>query len=114
MAQASMGYTHVAATAAPEILWNSEYTGAAVTLDTAAFSDGVCKAGTPIGADGAVANSASALGILLVDVHEERPQGTVVIGGYINTKVAQEHSGVTLSAEAKTALKNVVFMNVPA
>lgn len=114
MAQAPMAYTRKEATASPEILWNSEYVGSAVTLDTAAFADGVCKAGTPIDAKGAVANSAAALGILLYDVYVERPQGTIVIGGYINTKVAQAHSGVTLTEEAKTAMKNVLFMNVPA
>lgn len=113
MAQAPMSYIRKEATASPEILWNSEYVGSAVTLDTAALADGVCKAGTPIGADGAIANSADALGVLLYDVYVERPQGTVVIGGYINTAVAQEHSGVTLTAEAKTAMKNVVFMNIP-
>lgn len=114
MAQASMGYSHIAAVLAPEILWHGDYVGEAVTLDTAAFSDGVCKAGTPIDAKGAVANSASALGVLLVDVYVERPQATVVVGGYINAAVAQEHSGVTLTAEAKNAMKNVVFMNVQA
>ena len=114
MAQASMAYTHMAASATPEILWNSDYVGSAVTLDTAAFSDGVCKAGTPLSKVGAVANSADALGVLLHDVYVERPQGTVVIYGYFNTAVAQEHSGVTLTEEAKTAMKNVVFMNVPA
>ena len=92
-----------------EILFNSEYVGRALTLDTAAFTEGVCKAGTPIAQNGMVANDATAVGILLVDVHEDRPQGTVVIGGYIHTARAQEHSGVTVADAAKTALKNVVF-----
>lgn len=92
-----------------EILFNSDYVGRALTLDTAAFTDGVCKAGTPIALDGTVANDATAVGILLVDVYEERPQGTVVIGGYIHTARAQDHSGVTIADAAKTALKNVVF-----
>ena len=92
-----------------EILFNSEYVCRALTLDTAAFTEGVCKAGTPIAQNGTVANDATAVGILLVDVHEDRPQGTVVIGGYIHTARAQEHSGVTVADAAKTALKNVVF-----
>lgn len=92
-----------------EILFNSDYVGRALTLDTAAFNEGVCKAGTPISLAGKVANDATAVGILLTDVHEERPQATVVIGGYIHTARAQEHSGVTIADEAKTALKNVVF-----
>jgi hypothetical protein len=49
------------------------------------------------------------MGILLHDVYVERPQATVVIGGYINTAVAEAHSGVTIAVAAKTALKNVVF-----
>lgn len=100
---------NVAADGGVEVLYNSEYVGKGITLDSAAFTEKVCKAGTPISATGTVANSASALGILLHDVHQDRPQGTVVIGGYINTKAAQAHSGVTIADEAKTAMKNVVF-----
>lgn len=92
-----------------EVLHNSDYVGKAITLDAAAFTDEICKAGTPISAAGAVANSASAMGILLCDVHKDRPQGTLVIGGYINTAAAKAHSGVTIADEAKAAMKNVVF-----
>lgn len=109
MALGEMAFVRSTVGVAPEILYNSEYVGDAITLDTAAFSDGVCKAGTPIGAGGVVANSASALGVLLHDVYVERPQGTIVIGGYIHTARAQAHSGVTIADEAKTAMKNVVF-----
>ena len=92
-----------------EILFNSEYEARALTLDTAAFTEGVCKAGSPIALDVTVANDANAVGILLHDVAEERPQATVVIGGYIHTERAAAHSGVTIADAAKTALKNVVF-----
>ena len=110
MALGTMKNKRSVITVAPEILYNADYTGDAITLDTAAFSDGVCKAGTPIGEGGLIANSASAKGVLLHDVFEERPQGTIVIGGYIHTARAQEHSGVTIADAAKTAMKNVVFM----
>lgn len=110
MALANMAVTKNKVIADVEILWNSEYVGRAITLDEAAFSDGVCKAGTPIGAGGVIANTAEALGVLLHDVALERPQGTIVIGGYINTAVAEDHSGVTITTEAKAAMKNVVFM----
>lgn len=109
MALANMGFTRNSVSVAPEILYNSEYVGDAITLDEAAFTEGVCKAGTPIGTGGVVANSASALGILLHDVYVERPQATIVIGGYIHTKRAQEHSGVTVAEAAREAMKNVVF-----
>lgn len=116
MALEPMGYTAKAVSGDVEILYNSEYVGDAMTLDTSAFTDGVCKAGTPMAASGkksatdGTAKTSNAVGILLHDVAKERPQGTVVIGGYINTAVAQTHSGVTYDAETKAALKNVVFM----
>lgn len=109
MAIQTMGYARTEFGGGVEILYNSDYVGKAVTLDSAAFTDGLCKAGTPISAVGAVANSASAFGVLLHDVTIDRPQGTIVIGGYIHTKRAQEHSGVTVADAAKTAMKNVVF-----
>lgn len=109
MALGEMSFKRDAVTVAPEILYNSAYVGDAITLDTAAFDDGVCKAGTPIGEGGVIANTASALGVLLHDVYEERPQGTIVIDGHIHTARAQAHSGVTIADAAKAAMKNVVF-----
>lgn len=109
MALGTMGFTRRVVPNTVEILFNSEYTGRALTLDTTAFTEGVCKAGTPIALNGTIANTASAAGILLTDVYEERPLATIVIGGYIHTERAQAHSGVTVSEAAKTAMKNVVF-----
>ncbi len=110
MALESMGYTTKTVSGDVEILYNSEYVGDAMTLDTTAFTDGTCKAGTPLAVSGVKATGADAMGILLHDVTQERPQGTVVIGGYINTAAAEKHSGVTIPEAVKTALKNVVFM----
>lgn len=93
-----------------EILYNSNYTGEAITLDTTAFTGGVCKAGTPVSATGTVANTAEAFGILLDDVYEERPQGTAVYDGTIHTTRAQESCGLTYTAAMAAALKNVVFI----
>lgn len=109
MAFANMGFTRSAVNSTPEILFNADYVGDAITLDTTAFADGLCKAGTPIGEGGVIANTADAKGILLHDVAVERPQATIVIGGYINTEVAQKHSGVTIAEVAREAMKNVVF-----
>lgn len=116
MALEVMSYTTKTVDGSVEILYNSEYVGDAMTLDTEAFTNGVCKAGTPIAATGkkaasdATAKTSDAVGILLNDVYKERPQATVVIGGYINSTVAAAHSGVTYDAYTKAALKNVVFM----
>lgn len=102
----------------PEILWNSAYVGHAVTLAPECFNEeGVCLAGTPIGKaeeyGARIANNSEAVGILLHDVYVHRPQATIVIGGYINTAVAEEWSGNQIYDEAMNAMKNVVFMNKP-
>lgn len=119
MAIGNMKNSRQAVDNAAEILFNSAYVGRALTLDTAAFTEGVCKAGTPINAAGKKATttaagsdspaSSDAVGILLYDVSDDRPQATLVIGGYINLSRAQAHSGVTYDAATKDALKNVVF-----
>ena len=69
----------------------------------------VVKAGTPIGSTGVVDNTGTVVGILLHDVTEDRPQGTLLKKAYINTSVAQKHSGVTIDSAVKTALPMVVF-----
>lgn len=109
MAIASMGYTHHVVAGDVEILYNAAYVGRAITLDEGAFTDGVCKAGNPIAADGTVSNTDSAIGILLYDVYVDRPQATIVITGHIHTARAEKHAGITYAEAAKTALKNVVF-----
>lgn len=109
MALGTMKNKHSIVTAVPEILYFADPISDAITLDESAFTDGVCKAGTPIGAGGVIANTADALGVLLYDVYEERPQGTIVVDGHIHTQRAQEHSGVTIVDAAKNAMKNVVF-----
>ena len=96
------------------ILKRKPFEGIAKTLDFSAVDTvvngkKVVKAGTPIGETGAVDNSATVAGILLHDVSEDRPQGTLLKKAYINTAVAEEHSGVTYDDAVKTALPMVVF-----
>ena len=110
MAKAPMGYTQMATNAGVEILYNSAFVARAITLDDTAFAEGVCPAGTPVDKDGKVANSASAVGILLKDVYIHRPQATAVYQGAIREAVAEAHCGLTYADAMKTALKNVVFM----
>lgn len=109
MALASMGYTRKACVTAPEILYHANFVGEALTLDTTAFTNGVCKAGTPVSSAGVVANTSSAYGIVLTDVYSDRPIATVVVEGYIKTSVAQAHSGVTVADAAKGALTKITF-----
>ena len=55
------------------------------------------------------ANTATVVGILLHDVTEDRPQGTLLKKAYIDTAVAQAHSGVEIASAVKTALPMIVF-----
>ena len=97
-----------------QILKRKPFEGIAITLD---FSDVVTmhngkkivKAGTPIGESGVVDNTAAVVGILLHDVIEDRPQGTVLKKAYINTAVAEKHTGIKYAEAVKTALPMVVF-----
>ena len=98
-----------------QILKRKPFEGIPMTLDftlvESKLANGkkVVKAGTPIGAAGVVDNTATVVGILLHDVTEDRPQGTLLKKAYINTEVAESHSGVTYDAGVKTALPMVVF-----
>ena len=98
-----------------QILKRKPFEGIAMTLDFSAVTDTtdsgkkIVKAGTPIGATGVVDNTATVVGILLHDVVEDRPQGTLLKKAYINTAAAEAHSGVTYDAAVKTALPMVVF-----
>lgn len=105
-----MNYEKHKTSASPEILWNDEYVGAAITLNSEAFVSGICKAGTPIDNAGRVANDENAFGVLLTDVYMDRPQGTVIVGGYVDRVTAQNHSGYILSNAARAAIKDVILM----
>lgn len=102
-----------------EILKRIPFEGIPMTLDftsVTATQNGkkIVKAGTPIGASGTADNTATVVGILLHDVVETRPQGTLLKKAYINSKIAQEHSGVTYAAAMMSALPMVVFENYEA
>lgn len=99
-----------------EILKRPPFEGIPITLNFAEVTDTdantglkIVKSGSPISAEGVVENTAAAAGILLHDVTEDRPIGTILKKAYINTAVAQAHSGVTIAAAVKTALPMVVF-----
>ena len=98
-----------------QILKRKPFEGIPMTLDFTSVSTKlpngkkVVKAGTPIGAIGVVDNTATVVGILLHDVSEDRPQGTLLKKAYINTALAEKHCGVTYEDAVKTALPMVVF-----
>ena len=98
-----------------QILKRKPFEAIPMTLDFTSVSNKlangkkVVKAGTPIGANGTADNTATVVGILLHDVTEDRPQGTLLKKAYINTKIAEKHSGITYDGGVKTALPMVVF-----
>lgn len=81
-----------------------------ITLNAAAFTDGVCKAGNPIAADGKVDNETAPVGILLNDVYEENPNGTIVKAfACVNEANANANANITIASAVKTALPLIVF-----
>lgn len=94
----------------PEILKRKLGGELFVPITITDFTDGVCKAGSPISDAGAVANDATAVGILLYDVYEENPNGSLVKAyATINLANAEANSGLTIDDAVKTALANVTF-----
>lgn len=94
----------------PEILKRKLGGELLVPITITEFENGACKAGSPIDEDGAVANSEDAIGILLYDVYEENPNGSIVKAyATINLANAEANSGLTIDDAVKTALANVTF-----
>lgn len=98
-----------------QILKRKPFEAIPMTLDFSSVSDTlangkkVVKAGTPIGKTGVSDNTATVVGILLHDVTEDRPQGTLLKKAYIDKTVAETHSGVTYDTAVETALPMIVF-----
>ena len=81
-----------------------------ITLASGAFTNGVCKAGSPISGAGVVANTSDAEGILLNDVYEENPNGALIKAyATINTVNANANAGITIASAVKTKLQNITF-----
>lgn len=116
MARGDMGYKSTSVGLGTEILNRTKFEGVSVTIDftsntstDAETGEKVVKAGTPIDKDGkAVAATpwTGVVGILLDDVYERRPQGTVIKRGYINTGRAQTNSGKTYDDDLVNVLIN--------
>lgn len=91
------------------ILKRPGYEGIAITLDSTAFTSGVCKAGSPIGKDGKIHNDNQCVGILLHDVLHARPQATILKKAYVDNAKIKAHYGTEIAAAAKQVLPMVVF-----
>lgn len=116
MARGDMGVTNYKVGTQTEILNRLPFEGVPMTIDftSVATTDAdtgekVVKAGTPITSAGVEAKTTpftGAVGILLHDVYESRPQGTILKKAYINHKRVTAHAGITYDAALVAALVN--------
>ena len=116
MARGDMGYKSTSVGLGTEILNRTKFDGVSMTIDFTSNTstdsetgEKLVKAGTPIDKDGkAIAATpwTGAVGILLHDVYEGRPQGTILKKAYINHKRVTAHTGITYDAKLVAALVN--------
>lgn len=115
MARGSMAVETTAFGTGAEILNRPPFKGVSMTIDFTdvtedeAAGEKIIKAGTPINKDGVPVSATpwtGAVGILLVDVREERPQGTILTEAYVHTGRAQKNSGLTYDGALVTAMNN--------
>ena len=116
MARGDMKVTNYKVGTQVEILNRLPFEGVPMTIDFSSVSDTdadtgekVVKAGTPINQSGAPQKNTpftGAVGILLHDVYESRPQGTILKKAYINHKRVTAHAGITYDAALVAALVN--------
>ncbi len=102
--------------AGAEILNRPPFKGVSMTIDFTGITnedpqtgEKVVRAGTPIDKDGVPVTATpwtGAVGILLVDVGEDRPQGTILTEAYVHTGRAQKNSGLTYDGALVTAMNN--------
>lgn len=79
-----------------------------INIDWISIDESQLKAGTPMSAEGVVANDATAYGILMDDIDSYyNKKARVVTAGVCFLKRLQEHCGIALTAEARAALKNL-------
>lgn len=115
MARGSMAVETTVFGTGAEILNRPPFKGVSMTIDFTDVTEDeatgkkIVKAGTPINKDGAPVSATpwtGAVGILLVDVREERPQGTILTEAYVHTGRAQKNSGLTYDGALVTAMNN--------
>lgn len=109
MAIQSMGVKTTTVADEVQILKRPGFEAIPITLDSTAFTNGVCKAGAPIGVGGVIKNDKNCIGILKEDVSVDRPQGTILKKAYVRNDVITQHYGTAIADTAKAALPMIVF-----
>lgn len=115
MARGDMAVENTVFGTGSEILNRPPFKGVSMTIDftnvteTDDMGRKIVKAGTPINKDGNPVTATpwtGAVGILLLDVRENYPQGTILTEAYVNTSRAQKNSGLTYDGALVTAMNN--------
>ena len=119
MARGDMLFESVDIGGQVEILNRSPFEGVPMTIDFTSVSttdpdngEKVVRAGMPISAAGAEVKTTpwtGAVGILLHDVYESRPQGTILKKAYINKTAAQANASVTYDTTLEGLFPMIVF-----
>lgn len=119
MARGDMGYNSVDVGLGVEILNRTKFEGVSMTIDFTSVSDTdtetgekVVYAGTPIDGSGKPQKTTpwtGAVGILLDDVYEHRPQGTILKKAYINKTAAEANASVTYDETLYGMFPMIVF-----
>ena len=119
MARGDMLFESVDIGGQVEILNRTPFEGVPMTIDFTSVSttdpdsgEKVVRAGMPISAAGVEVKTTpwtGAVGILLHDVYESRPQGTILKKAYINKTAAQANASVTYDATLEGMLPMIVF-----
>lgn len=119
MARGDMLFESVDIGGQVEILNRSPFEGVSMTIDFTSVSttdpdsgEKVVRAGMPISAAGVEVKTTpwtGAVGILLHDVYESRPQGTILKKAYINKTAAQANASVTYDTTLEGLFPMIVF-----
>lgn len=92
------------------ILKRAECEAIPITVASTAFASAdVVKAGSPMKADGTVANTADCVGLLLHDVTKDNPNGALLKKAYVDKAKIKESFGADIEAAAIAALPMIVF-----
>lgn len=103
-----------------DILFNLDpYSARAIMVsDTGVTADAktgkkIVKAGSLLNKDGAIANDGTVRYVLLkdVDVTNGKAPGAGVYKGTLDEKKIEKNTGVTISDDAKEALREIIFMS---
>lgn len=119
MARGDMGVVTQKVGTQVEILNRLPFEGVPMTIDFTSVSDTdaetdekVVYAGTPIDGSGKPQKTTpwtGAVGILLHDVYEHRPQGTILKKAYINETAAEANASVTYDDTLYDMFPMIVF-----